>query len=158
MYSRDLKSDNILLDISEESDNCPTLVITDFGCCLADKNHGLYLPYNTHDTDKGGNAALMAPEIVTAQPGAFTSLNYTKSDLWTCGALAYEIFGLKNPFYGSNREKAALKNYDYKEEDLPALPESVPPIISALVKDTLTRSPYKVCTIVFHVFQGNAVE
>ncbi|OXU24810.1 hypothetical protein TSAR_016589 [Trichomalopsis sarcophagae] len=140
---RDLKADNILLDISEESDNCPTLVITDFGCCLADKNHGLYLPYNTHDTDKGGNAALMAPEIVTAEPGPFTSLNYTKSDLWTVGTIAYEIFGMKNPFYGSVKEKAMLKNYDYKDEDLPPLPETVPEIISALVRNILTRSTYK---------------
>ena len=143
---RDLKADNILLDISEESDNCATLVITDFGCCLADKNHGLFLPYNTHDIDRGGNAALMAPEIVTAEPGPFTSLNYSKSDLWTIGTIAYEIFGMKNPFYGSNKEKAMLKNYDYKEEDLPPLPESVPPVISALIASILMRSTYKVCS------------
>ncbi|XP_014209707.1 serine/threonine-protein kinase PINK1, mitochondrial [Copidosoma floridanum] len=139
---RDLKSDNVLLDISEESDNCPTLVITDFGCCLADKNHGLHLPYNTLDIDKGGNAALMAPEIISAEPGPFTSLNYTKSDLWTAGTIAYEIFGLKNPFYGT-KEKPMLKNYSYKEEDLPPLPESVPVIVSALIKNILSRSTYK---------------
>ena len=71
---RDLKGDNILLDLSEETDNCPSLVITDFGCCLADKSHGLYLPYNTHDIDKGGNAALMAPEVITAEPGPFMNI------------------------------------------------------------------------------------
>ncbi|CAK9817994.1 Serine/threonine-protein kinase Pink1, mitochondrial [Anthophora plagiata] len=139
---RDLKSDNILLDLSEETDNCPSLVITDFGCCLADKRHGLYLPYNTHDIDKGGNAALMAPEVITAEPGPFTSINYTKADLWTVGTIAYEIFGMKNPFHG-DKENASLKNHNYKEQDLPALPSEVPTIVSALIKNLLSRNLYR---------------
>jgi hypothetical protein len=36
------------------------------------------LPYRTYDTDKGGNAALMAPEVALAVPGTFTSINYAK--------------------------------------------------------------------------------
>ena len=139
-----MKSDNILLDISEQSDNCPSLVITDFGCCLADKHHGLYLPYNSHDMDKGGNVALMAPEVVTAVPGPFTNINYTKADLWTAGTIAYEIFGEKNPFYGGKNEIVCLKNHNYAEEDLPPLPESVPTVVSALVKNMLSRSINKV--------------
>ena len=50
------------MDLSE-SDACPSLVITDFGCCLADPAHSLSMPYRTVDTDKGGNVALMAPEV-----------------------------------------------------------------------------------------------
>ncbi|XP_034944252.1 serine/threonine-protein kinase PINK1, mitochondrial [Chelonus insularis] len=141
---RDLKSDNILLDVSEESENCPSLVISDFGCCLADKHHGLYLPYNSHDVDKGGNAALMAPEVVTAEPGPFTSINYTKADLWTAGTIAYEIFGAENPFYGGkNHKSATLRNYNYSDDELPALPENTPSIISSLVKNILSRNLYK---------------
>lgn len=60
---RDLKTDNVLLDVSEGDDVCPALAITDFGCCLADKDNGLNLPYKTVDTDRGGNIALMAPEV-----------------------------------------------------------------------------------------------
>ncbi|XP_029178837.1 serine/threonine-protein kinase PINK1, mitochondrial [Nylanderia fulva] len=140
---RDLKTDNILLDLSEESDNCPSLVVTDFGCCLANKNHGLYLPYNTYDIDKGGNVALMAPEVITAEPGPFTSINYTKADLWTAGTIAYEIFGMQNPFHGDKGEKAALNNYNYTEDELPALPDNLPPIINAVVKNSLLRNVYK---------------
>lgn len=139
---RDLKSDNILLDLSEETDNCPSLVITDFGCCLADKNHGLYLPYNTHDVDKGGNVALMAPEVITAEPGPFTNINYTKADLWTVGTIAYEIFGMNNPFQ-DGKDKPSLKNHNYTDQDLPPLPSNVPTIISALVKNMLSRNTYK---------------
>lgn len=145
MQIRDLKSDNILLDLSEETDNCPTLVVTDFGCCLADKDHGLYLPYNIQDIDKGGNVALMAPEVITAEPGPFTKINYTKSDLWTAGSIAYEIFGMQNPFHGEKGERIALTNYNYTEDLLPTLPENVPPIVTAIIKNALSRNPYKVC-------------
>ena len=41
---RDLKSDNILIDISGGV-AYPRLVITDFGCCLADSGHRLRLSY-----------------------------------------------------------------------------------------------------------------
>ncbi|KYM75429.1 Serine/threonine-protein kinase PINK1, mitochondrial [Atta colombica] len=140
---RDLKSDNILLDLSEETDNSPSLVVTDFGCCLADKTHGLYLPYNSHDIDKGGNIALMAPEVITAEPGPFTSINYTKADLWTVGTIAYEIFGMQNPFHGKKDEKAILNNYNYTENELPALPDSLPSIINTVIKNALSRNVYK---------------
>ncbi|XP_066582032.1 serine/threonine-protein kinase Pink1, mitochondrial [Prorops nasuta] len=137
---RDLKSDNILLDLSEETENCPSLVIADFGSCLADKSHGLYLPYNTHDIDKGGNAALMAPEVITTEPGPFTSINYTKADLWSAGAIAYEIFGLRNPFYGDKTEKAKLTNLNYSDEELPVFPSFVPNVIAVLIKNILSRN------------------
>lgn len=136
--------------MSEETDNCPSLVITDFGCCLANKRHGLYLPYNTHDIDKGGNVALMAPEIITAEPGPFTSINYSKADLWTIGTIAYELFGMKNPFH-NDKEGTSLKNYNYNEKDLLPLPNHVPTIISALIKNLLSKSLYKVLMIK-HIF------
>lgn len=134
---RDLKSDNLLLDLSEP--DVPVLVITDFGCCLADKTHGLFLPFTSYDIDRGGNSALMAPEIINQVPGTFNVLNYTKSDLWAAGTIAYEIFGKGNPFY-----KKKLRNTDYKEHDLPELGEDVPVLIKALVKNLLRRSPGKV--------------
>lgn len=42
---------------------CPWLVITDFGCCLADENIGLRLPFTSSYVDRGGNGCLMAPEV-----------------------------------------------------------------------------------------------
>ncbi|XP_018567039.1 serine/threonine-protein kinase PINK1, mitochondrial [Anoplophora glabripennis] len=137
---RDLKSDNLLLDTSEV--DTPILVISDFGCCLADKQNGLMLPYTSYDVDKGGNTALMAPEILGQQPGTFSVLNYSKSDLWAAGAIAYEIFGCVNPFYGDkNQEK--LRSINYKEDELPELPDHVPTIINILVKNCLKRNPSK---------------
>lgn len=111
-------------------------MLSDFGCSLADKDHGLELPYTSHDLDKGGNTALMAPEIITKTPGTFSILNYTKSDLWACGTIAYEIFGQPNPFY-------VLKNVTYKDNELPALGTDVPIIVQRLIANILQRNPKK---------------
>ncbi|CAH1707584.1 serine/threonine-protein kinase Pink1, mitochondrial isoform X1 [Aphis gossypii] len=141
---RDLKTDNILLDVSEGNDICPALVITDFGCCLADKDNGLNLPYKTADTDRGGNIALMAPEVVTARPGTFGHIDYSKADVWAVGAMAYEIFSGSNPFYSYERGKPPLlRNSTYKEEDLPALSSDIPLIIQTLIRSLLQRSTSK---------------
>lgn len=138
---RDLKSDNILIDLNEH-DSQPTLVLSDFGCCLADKQHGLHMPYTSHDMDKGGNTALMAPEIINKSPGTFSILNYTKSDIWACGAIGYEIFGMHNPFYASFGE-LSLKNDSYKDTDLPQLGTDVPFIVQKLIENILQRNPNK---------------
>lgn len=84
--------------------------------------------------------ALMAPEIILQEPGIFSILNYSKADVWAAGAIAYEIFGMENPFYKERR----LWNKEYREEDLPELPENVPAVVRVLVSNMLKRSPNKV--------------
>ncbi|XP_055606749.1 serine/threonine-protein kinase Pink1, mitochondrial isoform X2 [Uranotaenia lowii] len=138
---RDLKSDNILIELRQ--DMPPSLVLSDFGCCIADKTNGLQIPYTSQEMDKGGNTALMAPEIITKQPGTFSVLDYNKADLWACGTIAYEIFGSTNPFYGNKDNKTALKSSDYKETDLPDLSDNVPNIVKLLVENILCRNPNK---------------
>ncbi|XP_061163424.1 serine/threonine-protein kinase Pink1, mitochondrial-like [Saccostrea echinata] len=130
---RDLKSDNILVDVSSGH---PQLVISDFGCCLAEPDYGLMIPYNTSDTDKGGNAALMSPEIAVMEPGRNAWLDYRKSDIWTAGTLVYEIFGEENPFY-----KGPFNSSSYEEKSLPPLPMAVPKPIAKLTKQLLKRDP-----------------
>lgn len=141
---RDLKSDNILIDST--SDSLPLLVLSDFGCCLADKKNGLRLPYSSGEIDKGGNQALMAPEIISKEASMFSVLNYSKSDLWACGAIAYEIFGYPNPFYHPPTASnivfpPTLVNETYSDEDLPEMGEEVPFVVRKLVENILQRSP-----------------
>lgn len=142
---RDLKSDNLLIDSS--TDSLPLLVLSDFGCCLADKNHGLRLPYTSGEIDKGGNQALMAPEIITKEPSMFAVLNYSKSDLWACGTIGYEIFGYPNPFYNppdvSVWTPPALMNETYDDSDLPEMGEEVPFIVRRLIENILQKNPRK---------------
>lgn len=142
---RDLKSDNILIDCNKD-DLYPVLVLSDFGCCLADKNNGLCMQYPSFDIDKGGNTALMAPEIICKTPGTFAVLDYSKSDLWACGAMAYEIFGVPNPFYeqrnqNDNAPPRALSNTTYKDTELPELHADVPLVVRHLVSNLLKRNP-----------------
>ncbi|XP_066126328.1 serine/threonine-protein kinase PINK1, mitochondrial [Saccopteryx bilineata] len=132
---RDLKSDNILVEL--DADGCPWLVISDFGCCLADECVGLQLPFTSWYVDRGGNGCLMAPEVSTACPGPRVVINYSKADAWAVGAIAYEIFGLSNPFYGH------LESQSYQEAQLPALPESVPLDARQLVRSLLQRDASK---------------
>lgn len=144
---RDLKSDNILIDTSLDS-ALPLLVLSDFGCCLADKKNGLILPYSSNEIDKGGNQALMAPEIITKEPSMFAVLNYSKSDLWACGAIAYEIFGYPNPFYNPPlsdevAQTSVITNETYEESMLPELGEEVPFVVRKLVENILQRNPRK---------------
>ncbi|KAL8198574.1 UNVERIFIED_CONTAM: Serine/threonine-protein kinase pink1, mitochondrial [Gekko kuhli] len=136
---RDLKSDNILVEFDPAG--CPWLVITDFGCCLADDKIGLKLPFTSWYVDRGGNSCLMAPEVLTASPGPGVVIDYTKTDAWAVGAIAYEIFGARNPFYGSGG--SSLESRSYREEELPPLPETAPPEVKKLVRALLCRDPKK---------------
>ncbi|XP_030086500.2 serine/threonine-protein kinase PINK1, mitochondrial [Serinus canaria] len=136
---RDLKSDNILVEF--DSAGCPWLVITDFGCCLADENIGLKLPFTSSYVDRGGNGCLMAPEVITASPGPGTVINYSKADAWAVGAIAYEILGLANPFYGHG--DSTLESRSYQEDQLPSLPNHVPLEVRQVIKMLLQRDPNK---------------
>ncbi|KFV89488.1 hypothetical protein N327_09568, partial [Fulmarus glacialis] len=136
---RDLKSDNILVEF--DSAGCPWLVITDFGCCLADENVGLRLPFTSSYVDRGGNGCLMAPEVITASPGPGTVINYSKADAWAVGAIAYEILGLANPFYGHG--DSTLESRSYREDQLPSLPDHVPLEVKQVIKMLLQRDPNK---------------
>lgn len=125
---RDLKSDNLLVEWSEGR---PRLVLSDFGHCLTGP---LLMPYPNDCMDKGGNGRLMAPEIATAKPGPGSYLDFRSSDSWAAGTIAYEIFGGANPFYTS-----AFDSRDYSEDDLPALPPSVPACVKKVVIGLLRR-------------------
>jgi len=129
---RDLKSDNILIDY--RNDGYQRVVITDFGCCLANEN--LLLPFSTLHTSRGGNLALMSPEIATAIPQDGLYLSYHKADAWTCGTLAYEIFNQDNPFY------VYLNNTDYEDENLQQIPvDSGNNLIDKIVYGLLRKDP-----------------
>ncbi|KAL5013747.1 hypothetical protein ScPMuIL_008017 [Solemya velum] len=85
----------------------------------------------------------MAPEIACAIPGPWAYLDYNRADLWAVGTLAYEIFGMENPFYCGFRNRFHLDSWSYADLDLPKLPAEVPPIIRQLVYEILRRDSKK---------------
>ncbi|XP_061591185.1 serine/threonine-protein kinase PINK1, mitochondrial isoform X2 [Cololabis saira] len=134
---RDLKSDNVLLEF--HSDGCPRLVIADFGCCLSQSDSSLQLPFSSMWVSRGGNASLMAPEVATAIPGHGAVIDYSKADAWAVGAIAYEILGQQNPFYGA----VGLQSAKYQEQQLPALPSGAPADVQLVVQLLLRTDPSK---------------
>uniref|UniRef100_A0ABL0EJZ1 non-specific serine/threonine protein kinase n=1 Tax=Rhodnius prolixus TaxID=13249 RepID=A0ABL0EJZ1_RHOPR len=150
---RDIKSNNVLLELNgkescssgseEKGKECPVLALTDFGCCLADSTFGLLQPYISGDMCKGGNPALMAPEVALATPGFMTLIDYSKSDAWAAATLAYEIFLGYNPFYRDlKKNPAPLLSTTYLEHQLPKL-DGVPHLVRRVVEALLTRNQRK---------------
>lgn len=137
---RDLKTDNLLVDLSAGASR-PRVAVADFGCCLAGNPSGLRVPYTSGEVCRDGNPALMAPEVAGAVPGLFSVLDYDRADLWAVGTLAYEIYGAENPFYGGDGASVRLDSRFYREEDLPDLPRAAPPVVRKLVRDLLRRDP-----------------
>lgn len=78
----------------------------------------------------------------TAHSGPGAVIDYSKADTWAVGAIAYEIFGLANPFYGQG--SAHLESRSYQEAQLPEMPKSVPPEARQLVRSLLQREASKV--------------
>ncbi|XP_061114314.1 serine/threonine-protein kinase PINK1, mitochondrial [Conger conger] len=134
---RDLKSDNVLVEF--DSGGCPRIVIADFGCCLAERDRALRMPFNNRCVNRGGNASLMAPEVATAVPGPGMVIDYSKADAWAVGAVSYEIFGRPNPFY----RPEGLDSRQYQEKQLPPLPARVPTDTRLVVELLLRRAPAK---------------
>lgn len=91
--------------------------------------------------------------MVTARPGTFGYINYSKADVWAVGAMAYEIFSGSNPFYSYERGKPPLlRNTTYKEENLPALNSEIPLIIRTLIHSLLQKSTSEVKLYKFFKF------
>ena len=84
--------------------------------------------------------ALMAPEVASARPGAFTTINYDKADLWTAATLGYQIYGGDNPFYNT-ASRRGLDTRTYSPDQLPPMPASTPPLVSRLLRSVLNPVP-----------------
>jgi len=84
-------------------------------------------------------------KVATAVPGRDVVINYSKADAWAVGAIAYEIFGEANPFYGAQ----GLESRSFQEEQLPRLPPAAAPAdVWLAVRLLLRRNPEKVRLVV----------
>lgn len=123
----------ILLDLSSNSG----FLETEFRLARAEQEHEV--KNTSRMTD---HSPLLSEQVSSACPGPRAVIDYSKADAWAVGALAYEIFGFSNPFYG--QDGAHLESRNYREAQLPALPESVPLDVRQLVRSLLQREASKV--------------
>ncbi|KAK3707373.1 hypothetical protein QZH41_010460, partial [Actinostola sp. cb2023] len=72
--------------------------------------------------------------VITAQCGDGAIIDYSKSDAWAAGAIAYELFGQRNPF-----GRGGLDSSSYRDKDLPGLTRA-PDVVRWVVKKLLHRN------------------
>ena len=110
---RDLKADNILLDLDG------TCKISDFGISKKSTN-----PYG-NDVSNGmqGSVFWMAPEVIRAQVNGEVNQGYSaKVDVWSTGCLVLEMFEGKRPW---SRDEATTAMYKLGLKQAPPIPEDV---------------------------------
>ncbi|KFV72241.1 hypothetical protein N307_01401, partial [Dryobates pubescens] len=132
---RDLKSDNILVEFD------PGGCITASGGAGGGAGCQLGLAELFSHLVDSMSTSLSLGQVITASPGPGKVINYSKADAWAVGAIAYEILGLANPFYGHGA--SSLESRSYREEQLPSLPPHVPLEVKQVVKMLLLRDPNK---------------
>ena len=131
---RDLKPENIL--ISKSGD----VKLTDFG--LARQLDSVTM---TKSGLLSGSIGYMAPEILDGQrPTA-------QADLFSFGAVAYELLAGKNPFWGSNPQAALKCLVNGKFRPLAEVTAGVPPTVLAIIEQCLALDPSSRPRSIWHV-------
>lgn len=112
---RDLKADNILLDVDG------TCKISDFG--ISKKTDNIY--GNDKTNSMQGSVFWMAPEVVRSQGEGYSA----KVDIWSLGCVVLEMFAGRRPW---SRDEAVGAIYKIANGETPPIPEDIREKISPL--------------------------
>jgi eukaryotic-like serine/threonine-protein kinase len=121
---RDVKPGNVMLASNGE------VKVTDFGIARATSDHTL--------TETGtviGTAHYLAPEQVSGAPAT------PSSDLYSAGAILYEMLGGRKPFQAETPIAVAMKRLTEDPPALRTLRKDVPEPVAAVVDRALARDP-----------------
>jgi mitogen-activated protein kinase kinase kinase len=105
---RDLKADNILLDLDG------TCKISDFG--ISKKTDNIY--GNDKTNSMQGSVFWMAPEVIRSQGEGYSA----KVDIWSLGCVVLEMFAGKRPWA---KEEAVGAIYKIANGERPPIPEDI---------------------------------
>ncbi|GAB3840939.1 protein kinase [Dactylosporangium cerinum] len=118
---RDIKPANLLLRPDGST------VLTDFGIARS--------AAATHQTSTGlllGTASYIAPERAAGDPAT------AQSDIYSLGVVAYRCLAGRLPFVGESLLQIALR---HANDEVPPLPDDVPPGVRAVVERALAKDP-----------------
>lgn len=119
---RDLKADNILLDLDG------TCKISDFG--ISKKTDNIY--GNDKTNNMQGSVFWMAPEVIRSQGEGYSA----KVDIWSLGCVVLEMFAGRRPW---SKEEAVGAIYKIANGETPPIPEdiqeTIPPLAVAFMMD-----------------------
>ncbi|KAK4176475.1 hypothetical protein QBC36DRAFT_8198 [Triangularia setosa] len=112
---RDLKADNILLDLDG------TCKISDFG--ISKKTDNIY--GNDKTNSMQGSVFWMAPEVIRSQGEGYSA----KVDIWSLGCVVLEMFAGRRPW---SKEEAVGAIYKIANGETPPIPEDIREVISPI--------------------------
>lgn len=112
---RDLKADNILLDVDG------TCKISDFG--ISKKTDNIY--GNDKTNSMQGSVFWMAPEVIRSQGEGYSA----KVDIWSLGCVVLEMFAGRRPW---SNEEAVGAIYKIANGETPPIPEEIQETIGPL--------------------------
>ncbi|KAL7938768.1 Pkinase domain-containing protein [Trichoderma chlorosporum] len=112
---RDLKADNILLDLDG------TCKISDFG--ISKKTDNIY--GNDKSNNMQGSVFWMAPEVIRSEDGGYSA----KVDIWSLGCVVLEMFAGRRPW---SKEEAVGAIYKIANGETPPIPEDIQETIGHL--------------------------
>lgn len=120
---RDLKADNILLDLDG------TCKISDFG--ISKKADNIYS--NDKSNNMQGSVFWMAPEVISSQGEGYGA----KVDIWSLGCVVLEMFAGRRPW---SAEEAVGAIYKIGNGERPPMPEDITlsPVAVAFMMDCFT--------------------
>ncbi|KAL8404530.1 hypothetical protein RB594_009398 [Gaeumannomyces avenae] len=125
---RDLKADNILLDVDG------TAKISDFG--ISKKTDNIY--GNDKTNSMQGSVFWMAPEVIRSEGAGYSA----KVDIWSLGCVVLEMFAGRRPWA---KEEAVGAIYKIANGEIPPIPEDVQhtigPTAVAFMYDCFTVNP-----------------
>ncbi|PSR77754.1 hypothetical protein BD289DRAFT_444961 [Coniella lustricola] len=125
---RDLKADNILLDVDG------TAKISDFG--ISKKTDNIY--GNDKTNSMQGSVFWMAPEVIQSQGQGYSA----KVDIWSLGCVVLEMFAGRRPW---SKDEAVGAIYKIANGETPPIPEevsaAVSPVALAFMWDCFTVNP-----------------
>ena len=125
---RDLKADNILLDVDG------TAKISDFG--ISKKTDNIY--GNDRTNSMQGSVFWMAPEVIRPQDEGYSA----KVDIWAVGCVVLEMFAGRRPW---SQEETVGAIYKIAQGETPPIPQDVEETISpcaiAFMLDCFTVNP-----------------
>ncbi|KAL1899147.1 mitogen-activated protein kinase kinase kinase [Sporothrix stenoceras] len=125
---RDLKADNILLDVDG------TAKISDFG--ISKKTDNIY--GNDRTNSMQGSVFWMAPEVIRPQDEGYSA----KVDIWAVGCVVLEMFAGRRPW---SQEETVGAIYKIAQGETPPIPqdvrEKISPYAFAFMLDCFTVNP-----------------
>jgi tetratricopeptide (TPR) repeat protein/tRNA A-37 threonylcarbamoyl transferase component Bud32 len=130
---RDIKPDNVLLAGSSAT-------VTDFGIAkaLTVARTGVEGATLTVAGTTLGTPAYMPPEQAAGDP----NLDH-RSDIYSFGAMAYELLAGRAPFTASSPAKIVAAHFSEAPVAVTALRSDTPPVLAALVMQCLEKEPAK---------------